>query len=78
MQVIHRAAAVAFQHVLVFVVVRREKNNRNARGLLAPLDDLRKLEPGHAGHADVQNQQRKFLGDQCQERLVGGFARTSR
>ena len=42
-------------------------------GFLAALDGLGQLEPGHARHADVEDQQREFLGDQSQERLVGGL-----
>jgi hypothetical protein len=70
-QVVHRAAAVSFEHVLVFVVVGREENDRNARRLLATLDGLGQLESGHSRHADVEDQQREFLGHQRQQRLVG-------
>ena len=72
-QVIHSAAVVACEDVLVFVVVGREEDDRHARGFPPLFDDLRQLEAGHAGHADVEDEQREFLGDQREQRLVGGF-----
>ena len=72
-QVIDRAGVVAFEHVLVFVVVGGEEDDRHAGGLLALLDHLGQLEAGHAGHADVQDEQGEFLGDEREQRLVGGF-----
>ena len=72
-QVVDRAAAVAFEHVLVLVVVGGEEDDRHAGGLLALLDHLRQLEAGHAGHADVQDEQGEFLADEREQRLVGGL-----
>ena len=59
-QVVHRAGAVALEHVLVLVVVGGEEDDRDARGLLALLDHLRQLEAGHARHPDVEHQQRRI------------------
>ena len=44
-----------------------------ARRLLALLDHLRQLEAGHAGHADVEDEQGELLGDEREQRLVGGL-----
>ena len=72
-QVIHRAGAVAFEHVLVFAVVGGQEDDRDAGGLLALLDHLGQFEAAHAGHVDIEHEQGEFLGDQRKQRLVGGF-----
>jgi hypothetical protein len=38
---------------------------------LAFLDHLGQFEAVHAGHLDVQDEQRKFFGNQSQQRLIG-------
>ena len=67
-QVIDRAAAVAFEDVLIFVVIGREKNDGDACRLLALLDQLGEFEAGHPGHAHIQHQHRELMrhqGEQC-------------
>ena len=42
-------------------------------GFLALLDQGGQFEPGHAGHAHVQDQHREFLRHQREQRLIGRF-----
>jgi hypothetical protein len=66
------AGAVAFHHVLVFAEVGGQEDDRDRGGLLPLLDHLGQLEAVHIRHLDVEHQQREFLGDEREQRLVRG------
>ena len=59
--------------MLVFIVVGGEEDDRNPGGFLPLLDRLGQLEAGHAGHPDVQDEEGKFVIDEREQGLVGGF-----
>ena len=70
-QVIDRSRAIAVEHVLVFVVVGGQEDNRNQCGLLALLDHASEFDAGHARHTDVQDEKCELIHEQGKKSLVG-------
>ncbi len=71
-EIVHRAGPVAFEHMLVFVVVGGQEDDRHPGGLLPLLDHLGQFEPIHAGQPDIQDEESEFFHDERVQRLIGG------
>src|SRR5205085_9617021 len=65
----------AAQLVLGFLVDRRQKDDRDALGLVAPANDLGGLVTVHAGHVDVEQDDRELAFEEVAKRL---FPRTGK
>ncbi len=68
-KIIHRSGVVALDNVLILIVVGGQKDDRHVRVLLACLDHLGQLESCDVRHADVENEETKFVSEQRKQRL---------
>ena len=70
--IVDRAHRVAAQQMLGFLVHRRQEDDRDALGLVAAADDLGGLVAVHAGHVDVEQDDRELALEQVPQRLLAG------
>ena len=59
-QIVHRAT-IAPEDLLILIVIGGQKDDRHSGGVLALLDQESQLEPCHAWHADIENEDSKFI-----------------
>ena len=67
--IIDRAHRIAAQQMLGFLIDRRQEDDRDALGLVAAADDLGGLIAVHAGHVDVEQDDREFALEEVPERF---------
>src|SRR6266404_2994211 len=73
LSIIDCARLVAFENVLIVIVIGGQKDDRHASGLLTRLDHLGQLKSCHSRHADVENEESKFVSEQRKQRLFSGL-----
>jgi hypothetical protein len=70
--VVDRAHRVAAEDLLALLVDGGQEDDRDARGALAALDELRRLEAVHPRHLDVEQDRRVVAVEQQAQRLLPG------
>ena len=75
--IIHRAPLVALDNLLIVIVIDGQKDDRHVGGLLSRLDHLGQLKSCHSWHANIENEESKFVSEQREQCLFSGSARTS-
>ena len=72
-QIVHGAGVVAAEDVLRVLGDRRQEDDRDVAGPLAPLDQLSRLEPVQPRHLDVEQDRGELFLEQVPERLLAGL-----
>jgi hypothetical protein len=70
--IVDRAHRIAADEMLGLLVDRRQEDDRDALGLLAVADDLGGLVAVHAGHVDVEQDDRELVLEEVAQRLLAG------
>src|SRR5262249_47030262 len=72
--IIHSALLLSLDNLLIVIVIGGQKDDRHVGGLLARFDHLGEFKSCDSRHADVENEESKFVGEQRKQRLFSGLS----